>query len=136
METIPHRLLTIPSLYRRLLRVHRKLSIEMRSLGDDYVKAEFRRHRNVDNPLQIVAFLSQWKLYLDGLELDQGGHNGRRLDPDTFEKVRPTGDIFSALHDVADSPRPFFRAHRLCPRRHRILFSNVSVVGGTAVSTA
>ena len=42
-------------LYRRILRVHRKLDPEMRVLGDSYVKAEFRAHRSVDNPLHIVC---------------------------------------------------------------------------------
>lgn len=42
-------------LYRRLLRVHRKkLPKDMRLLGDEYVKNEFRAHRNVDNPIHIV----------------------------------------------------------------------------------
>lgn len=42
-------------LYRRLLRAHRKfLPTEMRLLGDEYVKAEFRAHRNVDNPAHLV----------------------------------------------------------------------------------
>ncbi|GAA5927236.1 hypothetical protein JCM3775_002488 [Rhodotorula graminis] len=53
-------------LYRRLLRVHRKvLPAELRVFGDDYVKAEFRRTRSTDNPLHIVGFLSEWKKYLD-----------------------------------------------------------------------
>lgn len=78
-------------LYRRLLRVHRKvLPVEMRLMGDEYVKvselvyessawlwvhgershfdlrqAEFRRTRSTDNPLHIVGFLSEWKKYLD-----------------------------------------------------------------------
>lgn len=42
-------------LYRRLLRAHRRfLPRDMRLLGDEYVKAEFRAHRNVDNPVHIV----------------------------------------------------------------------------------
>ncbi|BGP43817.1 hypothetical protein JCM10450v2_008015 [Rhodotorula kratochvilovae] len=53
-------------LYRRLLRVHRKvLPAELRLMGDDYIKAEFRRTRSTDNPLHIVGFLSEWKKYLD-----------------------------------------------------------------------
>ncbi|GAA6042194.1 hypothetical protein JCM8097_005010 [Rhodosporidiobolus ruineniae] len=53
-------------LYRRLLRVHRRaLPRELRVMGDDYVKAEFRRTRSSDNPLHIVGFLSEWKKYLD-----------------------------------------------------------------------
>jgi hypothetical protein len=47
-------------LYRRLLRSHRKhLPREMRLLGDEYVKAEFRAHRNVDNPVHIVSYDGQ-----------------------------------------------------------------------------
>ena len=42
-------------LYRRILRVHRKLDPEMRILGDSYVKKEFREHRNAENPLHIVG---------------------------------------------------------------------------------
>lgn len=44
-------------LYRRVLRVHRnKLDPEMRILGDLYVKAEFRAHREVENPVHIVRY--------------------------------------------------------------------------------
>jgi hypothetical protein len=43
-------------LYRTLLRTHRKkLPVEQRLLGDMYVKAEFRAHRDIDNPVQIVS---------------------------------------------------------------------------------
>ncbi|GAA6015906.1 hypothetical protein JCM10207_006801 [Rhodosporidiobolus poonsookiae] len=53
-------------LYRRLLRVHRRvLPADLRVMGDEYVKAEFRRTRTTDNPLHIVGFLSEWKKYLD-----------------------------------------------------------------------
>lgn len=45
-------------LYRRLLRAHRKhLPPEMRLLGDEYVKAEFRAHRNVENPAHLVSYV-------------------------------------------------------------------------------
>lgn len=42
-------------LYRRLFRAHRRhLPAEMRVLGDEYIKAEFRAHRKVDNPAHLV----------------------------------------------------------------------------------
>jgi hypothetical protein len=41
-------------LYRRLLRAHRKLPSDMRLLGDEYVKSEFRAHREIENPAHIV----------------------------------------------------------------------------------
>ena len=45
-------------LYRRLLRIHRKrLGPEERIMGDLYMKAEWRRHKDIDNPVQIVLFL-------------------------------------------------------------------------------
>lgn len=78
-------------LYRALLRVHRSLPPEMRSLGDDYVKSEFRRHQKIDNPLQIVGFCSQWKMYLDSLLADKlslGSSRGQSLDPALLDKVR------------------------------------------------
>lgn len=50
-------------LYRRLLRAHRKfLPKEMRLLGDEYVKAEFRAHRDVENPVHLVRFLAAGKI--------------------------------------------------------------------------
>lgn len=52
----PMALLPPIPLYRRLLRAHRKyLPAEMRLLGDQYIKAEFRAHRHVDNPAHLVC---------------------------------------------------------------------------------
>ncbi len=52
----PMALLPPIPLYRRLLRAHRKhLPLEMRLLGDEYVKSEFRAHRDVENPVHIVC---------------------------------------------------------------------------------
>jgi len=52
----PMALLPPIPLYRRLLRAHRKqLPREMRLLGDEYVKSEFRAHRDVENPVHIVC---------------------------------------------------------------------------------
>lgn len=44
-------------LYRRLFRAHRRhLPAEMRVLGDEYIKAEFRAHKNIDNPAHLVSY--------------------------------------------------------------------------------
>lgn len=56
MRSAPMALLPPIQLYRRLLRAHRKhLPAEMRLLGDEYVKSEFRAHREVENPMHIVS---------------------------------------------------------------------------------
>lgn len=60
----PMALLPPISLYRRLFRAHRKhLPREMRLLGDEYIKSEFRAHRNVENPVHIVSAIQRmpWK---------------------------------------------------------------------------
>jgi hypothetical protein len=73
-------------LYRRLLRAHRKyLPVEMRLLGDQYVKAEFRSHKAVENPVHIVCFFQEMRREGKGLEerrkgggRGESGANGRR----------------------------------------------------------
>ncbi|RDB26363.1 Succinate dehydrogenase assembly factor 3, mitochondrial [Hypsizygus marmoreus] len=97
-------------LYRRLLRVHRSLPREMRSLGDDYVKAEFRRHKEVTNPVHIIGFLSQWKMYLDQLPkgADAKSFSGKRLDPTVFEKMsaEQLGQLYELMHATKDVWKP------------------------------
>ncbi|KAB5563610.1 hypothetical protein GE09DRAFT_1113098 [Coniochaeta sp. 2T2.1] len=73
-------------LYRRLLRAHRKhLPHEMRVLGDEYIKAEFRAHRNVDNPVHLVGFLGEWQLYAQKIEGDSW--IGEKLDQGKIQKM-------------------------------------------------
>ncbi|KAJ3555052.1 hypothetical protein NM688_g2784 [Phlebia brevispora] len=98
-------------LYRGILRAHRRLPIEMRYLGDEYVKAgwysaarttsawtsrmrtntyvaEFHRHQKITNPVHIIGFLHEWKIYLDTLPSNPGDEfKGRKLDPALLEKV-------------------------------------------------
>ena len=68
---------------------------------------EFRRHQKADNPLHIIGFLSQWKMYLDQLPAGPDGakaFRGKPLDPTTLEKVRSVdGHRFIAI-DVLCSP--------------------------------
>jgi hypothetical protein len=55
-RSAPSALLPPIPLYRTILRTHRKrLNVEQRVLGDMYVKAEFKAHRDIDNPVQIVG---------------------------------------------------------------------------------
>ncbi len=53
------------TLYRSILKTHaRSLPLEMRSLGDAYVKSEFRLHKNVSDEAQLQKFFTEWKDYL------------------------------------------------------------------------
>ena len=47
---------------------------------------EFQRHKSTTNPVYIIGFLSQWKMYLD--ELPSTNFRGKKLDATVFEKVR------------------------------------------------
>lgn len=49
---------------------------------------EFRRHQKTDNQVHIIGFLSQWKVYLDELNVNAGPEfKGKQLDPTVFERV-------------------------------------------------
>ncbi|KAK4685069.1 hypothetical protein P7C73_g5089, partial [Tremellales sp. Uapishka_1] len=90
-------------LYRRLLRSHRSLPLDMRFMGDSYVKSEFRLTRSTDNPLHIIAFLSQWKQYLDAIQestIENGKWVGRKLETEAFEQLSPeqVGQLYELMH--------------------------------------
>ncbi|EKM57792.1 uncharacterized protein PHACADRAFT_90940 [Phanerochaete carnosa HHB-10118-sp] len=96
-------------LYRALLRAHRRLPYEMRSLGDAYIKSEFRSHRSVENPLHIIGFLSQWKMYLDALPSDPDQpFKGRSLNPELIEKMsaEQIGQLYELMHVTKDVWKP------------------------------
>jgi Complex1_LYR-like len=61
----------VVSLYRRLLKAHARHlpSAEMQQLGNTYVKAEFRLHRQTAKPEQMATFLKEWNKYLQQLEM-------------------------------------------------------------------
>ncbi|KAK7416112.1 hypothetical protein QQX98_005440 [Neonectria punicea] len=90
----PVALLPPMHLYRRLLRAHRKhLPSELRLLGDEYIKAEFRAHKNVENPAHMaspngqvqIGFLTEWQLYAQKVEGDSWV--GEKLDEGKLQKM-------------------------------------------------
>eukprot|EP01052_Picozoa_sp_SAG31_P015133 SAG31_NODE_963_length_10710_cov_332.216285_10_plen_102_part_00 len=59
-------------LYRAILRTHRRKLPKMeRSVGDAFVKEEFRKHRNAD-PKFVKNFMHEWSSYLVMLQQQQG----------------------------------------------------------------
>ncbi|KAF2207400.1 hypothetical protein CERZMDRAFT_11607, partial [Cercospora zeae-maydis SCOH1-5] len=86
LKRVPPALLPPIPLYRRILRTHRKhLPQEMRVLGDEYVKAEFRAHQKIDNPVHIVGFLTEWQSYAQQIEGEQW--RGERMERGKVEKM-------------------------------------------------
>ncbi|KAM5445091.1 hypothetical protein MaudCBS49596_007862 [Microsporum audouinii] len=91
-------------LYRRLLRAHRrKLPADLRFLGDSYVKSEFRAHRNVENPIHIIGFLTEWQLYAQQLEGDSWADG--KLDKAKIDKMsdQQIGQLYELMQTIKSS---------------------------------
>lgn len=87
-------------LYKRLLRAHRQLPVDLRTLGDQYVKAEFKAHQKIDNPLHIVGFLTQWQDYLKSISGDEwmeGKLSRQELDKMSPEQV---GQLYELMKEA------------------------------------
>ncbi|XP_026205709.1 succinate dehydrogenase assembly factor 3, mitochondrial [Anabas testudineus] len=57
----------VRSLYKRILVLHRFLPIDLRALGDQYVKDEFRRHKGA-SPEEVESFMAEWEIYKNTLQ--------------------------------------------------------------------
>ncbi|OBR15437.1 Acetate non-utilizing protein [Colletotrichum higginsianum IMI 349063] len=108
LRPAPMALLPPLPLYRRLFRAHRKhLPSEMRVLGDEYIKAEFRAHRNVDNPAHLtllsqIGFLTEWQLYAQKIEGDQW--RGEKIDPVKVAKMsdEQIGQLYELMKAIRE----------------------------------
>lgn len=88
-------------LYKAILRAHAyKLPGELRPLGDQYVKAEFKAHKSIDNPLHIVGFLTQWQDYLKGI--DGGDWVNGKLSQEDLDKMSPEqiGQLYELMEEA------------------------------------
>ncbi|KAM8883494.1 succinate dehydrogenase assembly factor 3, mitochondrial [Synchiropus picturatus] len=63
----PNHVARVCSLYKRVLVLHRFLPIDLRALGDQYVKDEFRRHKDA-SPEETRSFMLEWESYKDTLQ--------------------------------------------------------------------
>ncbi|KAM9908497.1 hypothetical protein OXX80_002863 [Metschnikowia pulcherrima] len=89
------------ALYRAILRAHvHKLPTELRYLGDEYVKAEFKAHKSTENPLYIVGFLTQWQDYLRNL--DGGKWAEGKLTSQQLENMSPeqVGQLYELMQET------------------------------------
>lgn len=51
----------VRSLYKRILMLHRFMPIDLRALGDQYVKDEFRRHKTASGE-EVTRFMTEWQV--------------------------------------------------------------------------
>ncbi|XP_014670669.1 PREDICTED: succinate dehydrogenase assembly factor 3, mitochondrial-like [Priapulus caudatus] len=83
MSLPKHHVALVRTLYKRILRLHRGLNPELRAMGDEYAKAEFKRHMKA-SPEQTVKFVKAWVDYAFTLSKQLSGMEpkasyGRRL---------------------------------------------------------
>lgn len=70
------------------VRTTRVLSSSSTCMSSDCYAPEFRRHQKITNPLHIMGFIHEWKLYLDSLPANPNEEfSGRKLDPSLLQKV-------------------------------------------------
>ncbi|KAK7124786.1 hypothetical protein R3I94_018994 [Phoxinus phoxinus] len=63
----PAHVSVVRSLYKRILILHRFLPIDLRALGDQYVKDEFRRNKSASGE-DATRFMAEWQNYKDTLQ--------------------------------------------------------------------
>ena len=78
------------SLYRRILKAHRRLlPPDLRRLGDSYARDEFLRHRSADKSFQDV-FRAEWERYVATLEAQrqrEGAVRGQDLPEERVARL-------------------------------------------------
>ena len=52
-------LMRVRALYKGILKLHRGLPLQMKALGDNYVKEEFRAHKAAE-PAEVAVFMQEW----------------------------------------------------------------------------
>ena len=63
------------------------LPAPQREMGDQYVRNEFKLHKDIENPLHIVGFLASWQDYLH--MISNGDWKDITLSSETLEKLSP-----------------------------------------------
>ncbi|XP_066484586.1 succinate dehydrogenase assembly factor 3, mitochondrial [Tiliqua scincoides] len=115
----------VRALYRKILQLHRGLPLELKALGDQYVKEEFKRHRSVDRE-EAQCFLQEWESYamMLGQQTNQNMPNstsrpplGSHLPEEKLDALRDEqlGQLLELMQeatkpkrqfDVLDDPKP------------------------------
>lgn len=88
----------VRSLYKRILVLHRFLPIDLRALGDQYLKDEFRRHRSA-SPEEVKSFMAEWENYKDTLQTQVLESVGEQLSSVKFGANLSEGELSNFQDD-------------------------------------
>ncbi|KAM3968478.1 succinate dehydrogenase assembly factor 3 [Aphomia sociella] len=110
MSSTEH-LFRVRRLYKLIFRVHRALPAELRILGDNYARDEFKRHKNC-NAEEAKIFLNEWTDYAINLAkqmkpLQQVKRKtvGKYLDPQVLDYMSDEQLVqLYELHKAASEP--------------------------------
>ncbi|KAF4080611.1 hypothetical protein AMELA_G00173420 [Ameiurus melas] len=106
----------VRALYKRILMLHRFMPIDLKALGDQYVKDEFRRHKSAP-PEQAQHFMKEWEAYRDTLQtqvLEAAGRGKMAFGADLSEqKLRDfQDDQMGQLYELMlESNKPNWQFH-------------------------
>ena len=99
-------LITPLRLFKQILKQHNKQfrnEPDMKKLGDEYVKLEFKRHADIENPLYIVGFLTKWQDYLYQLsngEWQEGSLSEEMLNKMSSEQIGQIYELMKASQNI------------------------------------
>ncbi|KAJ0184022.1 hypothetical protein K1T71_000445 [Dendrolimus kikuchii] len=110
--TIQQHVSRVRKLYKLIFRIHRGLPAELRVLGDNYARDEFKRHKQC-NMEEARIFLNEWTDYAINLSkqmkpLHQARKKtvGRYLDPKLLDHMSDEQLIqLYELHKAASHPK-------------------------------
>ncbi|XP_071941251.1 succinate dehydrogenase assembly factor 3, mitochondrial-like [Antedon mediterranea] len=101
--------LMVRSLYKRILKLHHGLPIEMKAIGDQYVKSEFKNHKTAKEE-EVKIFIAEWMNYAKQLEeqLSRKSSLGSSIDVSRLDSFRPEqiGQLYE-LHVETKKPSQF-----------------------------
>lgn len=69
-------------------------------LGDEYIKSEFRAHKDSENPLHIMGFLTEWQMYAQQIEGDNW--RGDKMDKAKIDKMsdQQLGQLYELMMSI------------------------------------
>ncbi|XP_075991190.1 succinate dehydrogenase assembly factor 3 [Anticarsia gemmatalis] len=107
----PEHVLRVRRLYKLIFRVHRALPPELRIMGDNYARDEFKRHKNC-NADEAKIFLNEWTDYaitlakqMKPLQQAKKKKVGEYMDPNLLDHMTEDQLIqLYELHKAATDP--------------------------------
>ncbi|RUS88452.1 hypothetical protein EGW08_003789 [Elysia chlorotica] len=95
-------LMRVRALYKGILKLHRGLPLQMKALGDNYIREEFRAHKQAE-PAEVAVFMQEWTKYYVTLakqlsQRKQRQEVGQNLSPEILDNF--SEEQLGQLHEL------------------------------------